>query len=475
MDIGQNFKKGILYTALGKYSNVVIQLLVTAILSRILTPEEYGVVAVVNVFLVFFQMLADSGIGPAIIQNKKLTQDDLNNIFTLTIYTGFVLSVVFCILGYPMSIVYGNFIYVNFYLLLGLCVFFYTITIVPQAILTKEMQFKQVNLLTLVANIFSGVSGVLFALAHFGVYSLIFSNIIKAAVLFLVLYFNVSLHFTKTVTKDSIDKIFEFSKFQFLFNFINYFARNLDNLLIGRFINPSALGYYDKAYQLSLYPNQILLQVISPVIHPIMSNFQNDREKLKEVFLKVSNLLILLGIPISAYLFFNADNVIVFMFGSNWSESVLVFKILAASIWIQMASSPIGIFYQAANRVDLLFKVGLMASGANILAIVIGLMLKSITAVAIMLLFSFTFSLLINMFFLTRRVLESKLSLKYFKIITTHILIISPYIVLNIFGVTLDVNVFLNLLFQGIMLLVIWGLGVVISKEYKQLLSLLRS
>ena len=113
MDIGQNFKKGILYTALGKYSNVVIQFLVTAVLSRILTPEEYGVVAVVNVFLIFFQMLADSGIGPAIIQNKKLNQDDLRSIFALTIYTGFILSAIFCLLGYPMSLVYGDFIYIN--------------------------------------------------------------------------------------------------------------------------------------------------------------------------------------------------------------------------------------------------------------------------------------------------------------------------------------------------------------------------
>lgn len=195
MDISNKFKVGILYTALGKYSNVIIQLFVTAVLSRILTPEEYGVVAVVNVFLVFFQILADSGIGPAIVQNKTLTQNDLNDIFTLTIYSGLILSFVFVLIGYPISIVYGNEVYIKLYSLLGMCVLFYTMTIVPQSILTRNMNFKRMNLLSLIANIFSGVIGVVLAIHDFGVYSLIFSNIMKATILFFVFFSSVELSF----------------------------------------------------------------------------------------------------------------------------------------------------------------------------------------------------------------------------------------------------------------------------------------
>ncbi|HHK6821357.1 TPA: oligosaccharide flippase family protein, partial [Streptococcus pneumoniae] len=156
MNVEKNLKRGIFYTAIGKYSNVVIQLLVTAILSRILSPVEYGIVAVVNVFLLFFQMLADSGIGPAIVQNKELNKSDLISIFSLTIYSGIVLSCIFALLGYPMGVLYGETIYVSLFPLLGLCVLFYTITIVPQAILMKTMNFKIVNFLTIFSNIASG-------------------------------------------------------------------------------------------------------------------------------------------------------------------------------------------------------------------------------------------------------------------------------------------------------------------------------
>ena len=119
------------------------------------------------------------------------------------------------------------------------------------------------------------------------------------------------------------------------------------------------MGYYDKAYQLSLYPNQILSQIITPVIHPIMSNFEKNQKKMGEIYLQVSSLLIILGIPISAYLYFNAKDIIIFMFGDSWSDSIPVFRILSVTVWLQMANSPTGAFYQATNRTNTLFKVGI--------------------------------------------------------------------------------------------------------------------
>lgn len=473
MNVEKNLKRGIFYTAIGKYSNVVIQLLVTAILSRILSPVEYGIVAVVNVFLLFFQMLADSGIGPAIVQNKELNKSDLISIFSLTIYSGIVLSCIFALLGYPMGVLYGETIYVSLFPLLGLCVLFYTITIVPQAILMKTMNFKIVNFLTIFSNIASGLVGVILAVSHFGVYSLIFSNIVRAMVLFIALYSKAKINFYWKVSKSSIGKIFEFSKFQFLFNFWNYFARNLDNLLIGRLISPSDLGYYDKAYQLSLYPNQILSQVVTPALHPIMSNFQDNISKIGEVYLQISRIFVIVGIPISAYLYFNAQYVVTFMFGDNWSQSVPVFQILAATIWLQMANSPTGAFYQATNQTRLLFRIGLLTSFINILAIVIGVMLQSIQCVAYMLLISFSLSLVINTLYLTKKVLNISAQ-KYIKLILINLTIISPYIVFNLFISDFVNDLILHLSVQFVILFLIWGIGMYISGEYRRVFAVIR-
>ncbi|HFU3861704.1 TPA: lipopolysaccharide biosynthesis protein, partial [Streptococcus suis] len=369
MDIAKSFKSGILYNALGKYSNVIIQLVVTSILSRMLSPKEYGLVAVVNVFLIFFQMIADSGIGPAIIQEKSLTKQDIQHIFSLTIYIGLFLSILFAFLGIPLSYLYKNSIYINLSFWLGLCVLFYSLSIVPQAILSKKLRFKNINISVIISNLVSAIVGITMAYLGLGVYSLIGMNILKAACLFIFYYSQEQIPFSFKTSRQSINKIFEFSKFQFLFNVINYFARNLDNLLIGSVINSTALGYYDKAYQLSLYPNQVLSQVITPIMHPIMSNFSSDKGKLKDVFILVSRVMIALGIPVSVFLSLNAHDIIFFMFGDNWTESVPVFKLLSLTIWLQMANSFLSSFYQSTNNTKLLFRVGIITSGINIFAI----------------------------------------------------------------------------------------------------------
>ncbi|MCY3053731.1 oligosaccharide flippase family protein [Aerococcus urinae] len=89
-------KEGIIYNAIGKYSNVVIQLLLQVILARLITPAEFGIVAIVNVFLVFFQLLADFGIGPAIIQRKDIDRHETNQIYSFSIYFSLFLAIFFC-------------------------------------------------------------------------------------------------------------------------------------------------------------------------------------------------------------------------------------------------------------------------------------------------------------------------------------------------------------------------------------------
>ncbi|WP_161980208.1 lipopolysaccharide biosynthesis protein [Streptococcus sp. S784/96/1] len=466
MDIRKSFRDGVLYTAIGKYSNVVIQLVITAILSRLISPKDYGTVAVVNVFLIFFQMLADSGIGPAIIQNKELTDHDVDNIFSLTIFSGVTLAILFTGLGYPVSLIYKNDIYVKLCLLLGVCVFFYTITIVPQSVLNKSLKFKQVSLLTLYANVLSGAFAIIFAYLGFGVYTLILSNIIKALATFVLLYFQASLKFYFRIDKRSFHKIFDFAKFQFLSNFLNYFARNLDNLLIGSLFSSSILGYYDKAYQLSLYPNQVLSQVITPAIHPIMSNFSDDKEKMSDVFLKISSIMITVGVPISVFLVLNSRDIILVVFGSQWLPSVRVFKILSASTWLQMANSFLGTFFQATNNTKKLFKLGIATSFMNMLMIIIGIRLGSIETIALMLLLSFTLVLTITLLYLKLLIKFSILS--YIKIIIVNAIVIIPYILFNHFFVFIKFTPILNLLIQSLAVAVNLGIAFLIFISYRK-------
>ena len=466
MGMADEFKKGIFYSAIGKYSNVVIQLLVTAVLSRILTPAEYGVVAVVNVFLIFFQMLADFGIGPAIIQNKSLENEEINSIFGFSLYLALFLGIVFMFLGQPISTFYNNDVYKPISMVLAICVFFYGILVVPQSMLLRDKKFSTVNMVTVLANIVSGIVSIVLAIKGFSYYSLIISNTAKAGLLFLVFYLKTNLKASLKIDKAPLKKIFSFSKNQFLFNFINYFSRNLDSLLIGRYFSASSLAFYDKAYQVSLYPNQILTNVISPVIQPIMSDYEKNLDKIKSVYLKITTILATIGLPLSVFLVFHSSDIILFLFGDQWGGSVVTFQILALSVWIQMILSSTGAIFQSANRTDLLLLSGILSAVVTVTAIFIGIWAGKIEYVALMVIMAFAVNFIQTNYLLMYRLFQSNFS-EIGKALVKPVIMAFIQIVFFLIIPRLPVSNFLNLMINGIAFVILFVIGLVITGQMK--------
>lgn len=123
-NIKRELFSGVFYIAVAKYSGILIQLVITAILARLLTPADFGVVAIATVIIAFFNILSDIGIGPAIIQNRELTSNDLEHIFSFTVYVGIVLSAVFFLCAWPIAGYYNNKILVSVCQWLSIPIFF---------------------------------------------------------------------------------------------------------------------------------------------------------------------------------------------------------------------------------------------------------------------------------------------------------------------------------------------------------------
>ncbi|MFL2098020.1 lipopolysaccharide biosynthesis protein [Marinilactibacillus psychrotolerans] len=464
----EQFKKAILYTAMGKYAVVAVQLGVQAVLARILSPDEYGIVATVNVFLIFFQLLADIGIGPAIIQNKELKRSEINSIFGFSLYLSIALGILFVFLGYPISWFYGNDVFIPLSMVLGICVFFYGVLVVPQSLLLREKNFRMVNFTTVGSAIVSGVVSIVLALLGFSYYSIVLGNTAKAMTLFIVFYIKTGTSVKFKLDTAPLKKIYYFSKNQFLFNFINYFSRNLDNLLIGGTISQSALGYYDKAYTVSLYPNQVLTSLITSVIHPIMSDYVDQTEKIKQVYLRLSNLLALIGIPLSVFLFFSSEDVILFLFGNDWYGSVPSLQILALSVWIQMILSSTGGVFQSGNRTDLLLLSGILSTILNITGIITGILLGRIEYVALFLVIAFSLNFIQANYLLMVKLFHSNL-LEFAKVMINPVILAVMQLVVFYFLPVLTFAPFFNLLIKGSIFLVIWIIGLFITGEFKRI------
>ncbi len=388
--IKEQLTKGVFFTAIAKYSNMVISLVVTAILSRILSPEEFGVVAIATVIIAFFGMFTEIGIAPAIIQNKTLTEDDLSSIFSFTVWSGLLLSLLFIACASPIANYYKSPILQPICYYLSINLFFSSCQIVPNGLLYKDKDFKFIAVRSFSVQLISGGLAIVSVFLGFGLYSLLINPILSSFLLFIISYLKKPVKFKWWFNTNSLKKIFAFSAYQFLFNLINYFSRNLDKLIIGRYLNMNTLGYYEKSYRLMMLPLQTITQVVSPVMHPIFSEFQNDYKKLSDSYLKVVKLLAYIGFPLSALLFFTSKELVLLIFGMQWTKSVLSFQILSLSVGFQVILSTSGSIFQAANSTKTLFFSGLFSTIINVFAIIIGVFyFRKIEAVAMGLLISF--------------------------------------------------------------------------------------
>lgn len=463
-----DFKSGLMFSAFGKYSNLVIQLIVNSVLARLLTPEDYGVIAVVQIFVVFFDQLAEMGFGPAVIQNKTLDKDDIRVIFRFSIIVAVFLGLFFGVLGYPVNIFYNEDVFVPIFLILGLEVFFHGILVVPRSLLLKQKNFKTVNLVEVIAGAISGIVSIGLALLQFNYYALILGRIVKILLVFGFYYTHTQVSPRVKLRREPIAKIWAFARNQFTFNFINYFSRNLDNILIGRYMSPTQLAYYNRSYQISLYPNQLLTGIVTPVIQPIMSDYEDKLHVIKDVYLKMVRLLANIGIPLSVFCFFAAEDIILFLFGDQWIESIPVFQILAISIWEQMIASSTGAFYQSSNRTDLLLFSGVQSMILNILAIIYGVYLGSVESVAIMIVISFMINFLINNYLLLYKIFDASF-IDALKAISKPCIIGFIHLGIFVFLPQLTDNSFINLSIKGTLFIVGLVIGLLVTKQYQEL------
>jgi PST family polysaccharide transporter len=355
------------------------------------------------VFTTFFNLIADLGIGPAIVQDKTLTDDEINHIFTFSMYVAIVLLVLFCLLGFPIAWFYRNEEYVPICGILSLSLFFNALNVVPNAVLRKEKRFLLIGIRLVVVSVFVYGITIILALVQFRYYALVIQSILSALLVFLWNLKNVKLQLRLKTNFDTIRKIKEYSGYQFGFSFINYFARNLDNLIIGKAWGNVPLAQYDKAYRLMLYPINNLTHVISSVLHPILSKDQNNHEHIYQRYLQIVKILSLLGVFISVFCFWSSQEIIILVFGNQWHEAVGCFKWLSISIWSQMVASSAGAIYQSIGNTKLMFTSGLVHVSISVIAIGIGILLGNLNAFAFCISIGFIIKFFVEYLFLIRK------------------------------------------------------------------------
>lgn len=467
-DIKKTLISGVAYTAIAKYSGIIISLIVTAVLARLIVPEEFGIVAIATVIITFFAIFSDLGIAPAIVQNKELNEKDLSNIFSFTLFMGLILAVLFFFSSLLIADYYDKKILIPICRILSINLLFSSLNIVPNALLFKNKQFKFIAYRTLTVQLLAGVLAVAAALFGLGIYSLLINPVISSVAMFIMSYIKYPQSLSIRFSLSSMKKIFSFSFYQFMFNLINYFSRNLDKLMIGKYLGMSPLGYYEKSYRLMMLPLQNITNVITPVMHPVFADFQNDLKLLSSSYLKVIKLLSFVGFPLSVILFFTSEELVLIIFGNQWKASVMAFQILSASVGFQIILSTSGSIFQASNNTKVMFISGVLSTILTIVGICTGIFVfKTIEWVAICILISFVINF-IQCFILLYKVSLRLSILPFFKQLISPI-ILSAIIFIPLFAMEKympEINIILSLCIKCALSAIIGISYIQITKEY---------
>lgn len=470
--IRKKISSGIFYIALSKYSSIVVSIIIGAVLARLLTPAEYGMVAIVSVFLAFFNLLSNFGLAPAIVQNKTLTKDEISSIFSFSILFGLILAIIFYLLAPLIASFYNDNTLINIARLMSFAIIFQSLTAVPYALNIKKLKFKQVGIIKLVVHVISGSVAIILAYKGFSYYALVINSILSGLLTFAFFYFLEPIKISFIIRVKALKKIAQFSTYQFLFQFINYFAINADNFLVGKIFGDSALGFYSKAYQLMTMPVKNLTFVITPVLQPILSEYQNEKKVIYNLYYKMVKLLALIGFPLSVFLFFSGSEIITILYGSQWGQSIPIFKLLALTIGFHIVLSTSGSIFQALNRTDLLFYAGLIGSILTVLGISYGIFIgKTLVSIGYGLIIATIFNFFQAFYLLINRALYFSV-LKFLKIliypITISIAIAISLLFLSYFEID---NLLLSLTLKMTTTVLMFGIIISSSKEHRELLN----
>lgn len=382
-----SFKKeltlGVFYTAITKYSGIVLNIVITAVLARLVGPEDFGVIGIATVFITFFGLFSEFGLSAAVVQRKDLNNDNISDIFSFTFYLGIILGILFFCASDAIGDYYNSNKLSTVCKILSISLTLGSLNIVPNALIGKEKEFKFIAERTLSIQIICGIISIIAAFKGLGVYALIISSILGNLLVFIVSYLHRPIRLKFKFNIKTLLSVASYSLYQFAFSILNYFGRNLDNILTGKYISLSQLGYYQKAYGLMLMPVSNITNVITPALHPILSDYQNDLEFIKSKLLSISKILAIIGFPVGSFLFFSAKEIILIVYGSQWTPVIPVFKILALSIGIQIVGCTQGSIYQAANNTKWMSIWGVISVTKGIVILILALAIwGTISAVA---------------------------------------------------------------------------------------------
>lgn len=367
--------KGLKWSTISQVFRQVLQYISTLILVGILAPDEFGLMAMAVVLINFLEIFKDFGTGSAMIQIQNPSHELKSTVYWFNVLVGAVITTIIFLSAPIVSEIYNAPKLEQVLQVLSFVFFITGFSILQKSLLEKELIFQNLSIIELIASFFSFIIVLVLAFNGYGVWSLVFQVLASALVssILLIIYskWKPGIYFRIK----ELSKIKRFSLNLVGFNFINFFSRNGDYFLIGKFLGEKELGHYYLAYKIMLYPLQNITYVVTRVFFPSLSKIQNDNSKFQKVYKQITSTIAIITFPLMTGLALISFDFASVFFGSKWDISLIAWLIiiLAPVGALQSVYSTSGNIYMAKGKTDWMFKWGLLYTTITIAGFIVGL------------------------------------------------------------------------------------------------------
>lgn len=340
---------GVKWTGSVEIITRIFNFIITLVLARLLTPHEFGLIALALVGVKFIQLVVDFGVSSAIVQKPQISKQHYNTTFTVITFASFFISLVFIFQSEKVASLIGNSDIASLLQLLSLVIILNGLNVVPRAYLIRELNFKKIAIAEFLSVVNYGIVTVITAFLLRSVWCFVFGLIAEQLSLMLVLWrfshFKPRLNVNWGCMKD----LYYFSSIVFGTGMMNFFNLNIFQILINKFYGSVSLGLFSLAFTIIDLPTQRIAKNFMKVMYPILSKLHQNRHDYEKIFINYMVIIVLIILPFYILLYHLSEPLILIFYGARWSGAIPLIRILCLvglirSLWtgISVASMSLG-------------------------------------------------------------------------------------------------------------------------------------
>lgn len=385
---------GVIWSSIERFSVQGIQFVLQILMARILSPEDYGAIAMLAIFVAISQSFIDSGFSNALIRKVDRTEKDYATVFYFNIVVGIVFYLILFFTSPLIASFYNTPILEPLTKVIALNLFFNSMCVVQQARLTIRLDFKTQAVVSLISVVLSGAVGLWMAHAGYGVWSLAIQTVLQTAFRMVFFWLLAKWRPIEKFSKESFKEMFSYGSKLLASGLLDTIYRNVYTIIIGKVFSSSTLGYYSRADQFAQFPSSNLTGILQRVTFPILSTIQNEEERLRINYRKFLRLSAFIVFPLMIGLAAVAEPFIYLVLTPKWAGIVPVLQVIClAYMWYPIHAINLNLL-QVKGRSDLFLKLEIIKKGnitlmllltvpLGILAICIGKIINSILSLVI--------------------------------------------------------------------------------------------